>query len=238
MLDELERLGLHCEPSMQLVVVCEVRQAQRCSAVALLPQKSSRPCSLGTVIGRRFEYGIVSAIRNNFVAAYRHSKMQPDCDATALWWPGQVVSSDPSPLLPPPATQVCGRPSTKECYVCTLRFCDFCTRKQHWKARRNSTAAPPNDPAPPLPHRSAAQLRNAFFSHTRAGSASTGLCTTSRATWQPSSPSGSWSRSALVRNNTHSARTIALSRARTARSASPHFSQCRLRRCRLRPGHE
>ena len=51
MLDELARLGLHCEASTQLVVVCEV----------------------------------------------------------------------------------CGRPSTKECYVCELRFCDFCTRKQHWK---------------------------------------------------------------------------------------------------------
>lgn len=29
MLDELERLGLHCEPSMQLVVVCEVCLAVR-----------------------------------------------------------------------------------------------------------------------------------------------------------------------------------------------------------------
>ena len=29
--------------------------------------------------------------------------------------------------------EVCGRPSTKECYVCTALFCDFCERKQHWK---------------------------------------------------------------------------------------------------------
>ena len=29
--------------------------------------------------------------------------------------------------------EVCGRPSTKECFVCTALFCDFCERKQHWK---------------------------------------------------------------------------------------------------------
>ena len=31
--------------------------------------------------------------------------------------------------------ELCGRPSTKDCFVCTLRYCEFCTRKQHWKAR-------------------------------------------------------------------------------------------------------
>lgn len=31
--------------------------------------------------------------------------------------------------------EVCGRPSNKECYVCTARFCDFCERKRHWKGR-------------------------------------------------------------------------------------------------------
>ena len=31
--------------------------------------------------------------------------------------------------------EVCGRPSTKECWTCGLKFCDFCTRKQHWKGR-------------------------------------------------------------------------------------------------------
>jgi hypothetical protein len=31
--------------------------------------------------------------------------------------------------------EVCGRPSTKVCYVCEMRFCDFCTRKQHWKGK-------------------------------------------------------------------------------------------------------
>ena len=29
--------------------------------------------------------------------------------------------------------EVCGRPSNKTCYVCDCRFCDFCTRKMHWK---------------------------------------------------------------------------------------------------------
>jgi len=38
-----------------------------------------------------------------------------------------------------PATQlvalceVCGRPSNKECWICKMRICDFCTRKQHWR---------------------------------------------------------------------------------------------------------
>mmetsp|Transcript_9128 Transcript_9128/g.15666 ORF Transcript_9128/g.15666 Transcript_9128/m.15666 type:complete len:532 (+) Transcript_9128:380-1975(+) len=53
LLDEFERLGMHCDPTTQLVVLCEV----------------------------------------------------------------------------------CGRPSTKVCYVCEIRFCDFCTRKQHWKGK-------------------------------------------------------------------------------------------------------
>ena len=29
--------------------------------------------------------------------------------------------------------EVCGRPSTRECFVCTALFCDFCERKMHWK---------------------------------------------------------------------------------------------------------
>lgn len=29
--------------------------------------------------------------------------------------------------------EVCGRPSNKECFACGLKFCDFCTRKLHWK---------------------------------------------------------------------------------------------------------
>jgi len=31
---------------------------------------------------------------------------------------------------------LCGRPATKQCYVCTIAFCEFCTRRAHWKARR------------------------------------------------------------------------------------------------------
>ncbi len=31
--------------------------------------------------------------------------------------------------------EVCGRPSNKTCYVCDCRFCDFCTRKVHWKGQ-------------------------------------------------------------------------------------------------------
>lgn len=31
--------------------------------------------------------------------------------------------------------QVCGRPSTKTCFICECHFCDFCTRKQHWKGK-------------------------------------------------------------------------------------------------------
>ena len=29
--------------------------------------------------------------------------------------------------------EVCGRPSTGGCFVCTALFCDFCERKMHWK---------------------------------------------------------------------------------------------------------
>ena len=29
--------------------------------------------------------------------------------------------------------EVCGRPSNKTCFACGLKFCDFCTRKLHWK---------------------------------------------------------------------------------------------------------
>ena len=29
--------------------------------------------------------------------------------------------------------EVCGRPSTKVCYACTCLYCDFCSRKLHWK---------------------------------------------------------------------------------------------------------
>lgn len=29
--------------------------------------------------------------------------------------------------------EVCGRPSTKLCYACDCRYCDFCSRKLHWK---------------------------------------------------------------------------------------------------------
>ena len=29
--------------------------------------------------------------------------------------------------------EVCGRPSTKICYACECRYCDFCSRKLHWK---------------------------------------------------------------------------------------------------------
>lgn len=52
----------------------------------------------------------------------------------------------PAPPLRP--SQVCGRPSTKECYVCTLRFCDFCTRKQHWKACASSVPQSTFHPEP------------------------------------------------------------------------------------------
>ena len=29
--------------------------------------------------------------------------------------------------------EVCGRPSNKTCFACGIRFCDFCTRKMHWR---------------------------------------------------------------------------------------------------------
>ena len=37
--------------------------------------------------------------------------------------------------------EVCGRPSTKDCWTCGMRICDFCTLKRHWKARRHGAAA-------------------------------------------------------------------------------------------------
>ena len=30
--------------------------------------------------------------------------------------------------------EVCMRPSTKECWTCGMKICDFCTLKRHWKA--------------------------------------------------------------------------------------------------------
>ena len=29
--------------------------------------------------------------------------------------------------------EVCGRPSNKTCFACGIKFCDFCTRKLHWR---------------------------------------------------------------------------------------------------------
>ena len=29
--------------------------------------------------------------------------------------------------------EVCGRPSTKECWTCKMPICSFCTLKRHWK---------------------------------------------------------------------------------------------------------
>ena len=29
--------------------------------------------------------------------------------------------------------EVCQRPSTKECWTCGMKICDFCTLKRHWK---------------------------------------------------------------------------------------------------------
>ena len=29
--------------------------------------------------------------------------------------------------------EVCRRPSTKECWTCGMKICDFCTLKRHWK---------------------------------------------------------------------------------------------------------
>ena len=29
--------------------------------------------------------------------------------------------------------EVCGRPSTKECWTCGMKICGFCTLKRHWK---------------------------------------------------------------------------------------------------------
>ncbi|CAK0755795.1 hypothetical protein CVIRNUC_002402 [Coccomyxa viridis] len=35
--------------------------------------------------------------------------------------------------------EVCRRPSTKECWTCRMKICDFCTLKRHWKARSSSS---------------------------------------------------------------------------------------------------
>ncbi len=29
--------------------------------------------------------------------------------------------------------EVCQRPSTKDCWTCGMKICDFCTLKRHWK---------------------------------------------------------------------------------------------------------
>lgn len=31
--------------------------------------------------------------------------------------------------------EMCSRPSTKDCFICGMKFCDFCTRKRHWKGK-------------------------------------------------------------------------------------------------------
>ena len=31
--------------------------------------------------------------------------------------------------------EVCRRPSTKECWTCGMKICDFCTLKRHWKVQ-------------------------------------------------------------------------------------------------------
>ena len=31
--------------------------------------------------------------------------------------------------------EVCHRPSTKECWTCGMKICDFCTLKRHWKVQ-------------------------------------------------------------------------------------------------------
>jgi hypothetical protein len=42
--------------------------------------------------------------------------------------------------------EVCRRPSTKECWTCGMKICDFCTLKRHWKACLSSCL-----PSPPFP---------------------------------------------------------------------------------------
>lgn len=31
--------------------------------------------------------------------------------------------------------EVCRRPATKECWVCTMKICEFCSMVRHWKVR-------------------------------------------------------------------------------------------------------
>jgi len=33
--------------------------------------------------------------------------------------------------------EVCGRPSTKECWTCKMPICSFCTLKRHWRVSTN-----------------------------------------------------------------------------------------------------
>ena len=44
--------------------------------------------------------------------------------------------------------EVCGRPSTKDCWTCGMKICDFCTLKRHWKVRRARDAPASRAPNP------------------------------------------------------------------------------------------
>ena len=46
--------------------------------------------------------------------------------------------------------EVCGRPSTKECWTCKMPICSFCTLKRHWRVSFLS---------PPPPRRGTMDLR-------------------------------------------------------------------------------
>ena len=46
--------------------------------------------------------------------------------------------------------EVCRRPSTKECWTCRMKICDFCTLKRHWKARACSHGTPAAGGGAPL----------------------------------------------------------------------------------------
>jgi hypothetical protein len=65
--------------------------------------------------------------------------MQPDLLHGRQACGGEGVLLDNLGLACDPATQlvviceVCRRPSTKECWTCGMRICDFCTLKRHWK---------------------------------------------------------------------------------------------------------
>ena len=43
--------------------------------------------------------------------------------------------------------EVCRRPSTKECWTCGMRICDFCTLKRHWKVRTRLSQAMQHPPS-------------------------------------------------------------------------------------------